>query len=249
MQLTERNGAYTWDLAATYAPPPHDALRRIVRSVCLDSKIDWRLSGTVADATEISNRDGKTPPQPALPFGLALAMLLLRLISSCETTFPVASSTGVALSTRPTTSSRRTSNAWKEPPLVLSQSTRDRFDRELERVLDAMPPLVHQLLEKVPLHVEDYPPDDVLREQEIEDPEELCGLFTGVPLTEQGEGLSGTMPETVTLYRLGLLAAAEDDDGRISKRRLREEIRITLLHELAHYHGLTEDELDQLGYG
>ena len=37
--------------------------------------------------------------------------------------------------------------------------------------------------------------------------------------------------------------------SRVSKRRLREEIRITLLHELAHYHGLTEDELDELGYG
>jgi predicted Zn-dependent protease with MMP-like domain len=137
----------------------------------------------------------------------------------------------------------------KEPPIVLNQPTRDRFDRELERVLDAMPELVHQLLEKVPLHVEDYPPDDVLREQGIEDPEELCGLFTGVPLTEQSMALSGTPPEVVTLYRLGLLAAAEDDDGRIAKRRLREEIRITILHELAHYHGLTEDELDQLGYG
>lgn len=132
---------------------------------------------------------------------------------------------------------------------MLDRATRDRFDRQLEQVLDSMPELVHRILEKVPLHVEDYPPDDVLREQGIDDPADLCGLFQGVPLTEQLVEFSGTMPETVTLYRLGLLASAEDEHGRVSKRRLREEIRITLLHELAHYHGLTEDELDELGYG
>lgn len=112
-----------------------------------------------------------------------------------------------------------------------------------------MPPLVHELLEKIPLHVEDYPSRDVMEEKDIFDPEELCGLFTGVAITEKSVEHSGTLPDVVTIYRLGIMAAARDRRGRITPSALREEIRITLLHELAHFHGLDEDELEELGYG
>jgi predicted Zn-dependent protease with MMP-like domain len=57
------------------------------------------------------------------------------------------------------------------------------------------------------------------------------------------------MPDVVTIYREGILSAAADDNGRIGKSRLREQIRITILHELGHHHGLTEGELRRLGYG
>jgi len=60
---------------------------------------------------------------------------------------------------------------------------------------------------------------------------------------------SGTMPDTVTIYREGILSAAADRHGRISTKRLREQIRITILHEIGHHHGLTEEDLRKLGYG
>jgi predicted Zn-dependent protease with MMP-like domain len=131
----------------------------------------------------------------------------------------------------------------------VNQRTRDRFDRQLEQVLATMPPLVHELLEEIPLHVEDYPSRDVMEEKGISDPEELCGLFTGVAITEKSVEQSGALPDVVTIYRLGILAAARDRRGRVTAPALREEIRITLLHELAHFHGLEEDELEELGYG
>ncbi len=131
----------------------------------------------------------------------------------------------------------------------MNQRTRDRFDRQLEQVLATMPPLVHELLEKIPLHVEDYPSRDVMEEKEISDPEDLCGLFSGVAITEKSIEHSGMLPDVVTIYRLGIMAAARDDWGRITASALREEIRTTLLHELAHFHGLDEDELEELGYG
>ena len=131
----------------------------------------------------------------------------------------------------------------------MDQRTRDRFDRQLEQVLAGMPPLVHELLEKIPLHVEDYPPRDVLEEKGIADPAELCGLFTGVALPQKSVEHSGMLPDVVTIYRLGIMEAARDAFGRLSAQALREEIRITLFHELAHFHGLDEDELEQLGYG
>ncbi len=127
--------------------------------------------------------------------------------------------------------------------------TRDRFDRQLEKVLAEMPPLVHKLLERIPLHVEDYPSAEVMRARGVRYIDELCGLFTGIPITERSIEHSGTLPDTVTIYREGILAAARDRRGRVSPKRLRREIRITLLHELAHYHGLGEEELEELGYG
>jgi predicted Zn-dependent protease with MMP-like domain len=99
------------------------------------------------------------------------------------------------------------------------------------------------------LHVEDYPSRKVMEEKGIADPEELCGLFSGVALPDKSVEHSGTLPEVVTIYRMGILAAARDRFGRTNPRRLREEIRITVLHELAHFHGLDEDELEELGYG
>jgi len=99
------------------------------------------------------------------------------------------------------------------------------------------------------LHVEDYPSPDVMARTGVRHRDELCGLFTGIPITDRSVLHSGTLPDVVTVYREGIVATAADATGRIRTDRLREEIRITILHELAHFHGLDEDELRSLGYG
>ncbi len=126
---------------------------------------------------------------------------------------------------------------------------RRRFDAELEKVLEKLPPLIHQLIEQVPLHVEDYPSDEVLEQTGVEYIDDLCGLYTGIPIGDKSVMHSGTMPDVVTIYREGIMTAATDEEGRITSERLREQIRITVLHELAHHHGLSEEDLQQLGYG
>ena len=127
--------------------------------------------------------------------------------------------------------------------------SRRRFDEQLERVLRRLPPLVHELIERVPLHVEDYPSDEVMDRMGVGYIDDLCGLYTGIPIGEKSVMHSGTLPDVVTIYREGILTAAADAGGRITAERLREQIRITILHELAHHHGLDEEELRQLGYG
>lgn len=131
----------------------------------------------------------------------------------------------------------------------MNPRNRKRFDRILEQVLAEMPALVHQLLDKVPLHVEDYPSEQVMQQMGVEYLDDLCGLFTGIPITDRSLEQSGQLPDVVTIYREGILSAACDSDGRINGKKLREEMRKTILHELAHYHGLGEEELWQLGYG
>jgi len=131
----------------------------------------------------------------------------------------------------------------------MDRATRRRFDKELEAVLAELPPRVQQLLEEVPLHVEDYPPPEVLAEFGMTHRDELCGLHSGVPLNQRSIDQPWRLPDVVTIYREGILAAATGEDGRVSRRRLREEIRITILHELAHHFGMSEEELEELGYG
>ena len=126
---------------------------------------------------------------------------------------------------------------------------RRRFDELLEGVLKELPPLVHELIEKVPLHVEDYPSKHVMAKTGVRRRSRLCGLYTGIPLTERSVMQSGTLPDVVTIYREGILAASTGLDGRISTDELRKQIRITIMHELAHHHGLDEEELRRLGYG
>lgn len=131
----------------------------------------------------------------------------------------------------------------------MNPEKRRSFDEQFEYVLESMPPLVHELIERVPLHVEDYPSEDVMERTGIRYIDGLCGLYTGIPISEKSVWHSATMPDVVTIYREGILSASTDGRGRITIDRLREQIRITILHELAHHHGLDEDELQNLGYG
>jgi predicted Zn-dependent protease with MMP-like domain len=130
----------------------------------------------------------------------------------------------------------------------LNPHARRRFDDELEWVLERLPPMVHELIEKVPLHVEDHPSAEVMVKTGVRYRDQLCGLYTGIPLNKRSIQHSGTLPDVVTIYREGILEAARDARGRVRPGRLRRQIRITVLHELAHHHGLDEDELRELGY-
>lgn len=118
----------------------------------------------------------------------------------------------------------------------------------MEEVLRDLPESLRALLEEVPLCVEDYPSRKVMRQMGVKRRDELCGLFTGVPLTEQTFSSPSELPPFVTIYREGILAATREIHGRITPETLREQIRVTLLHELAHYHGLDESQLEELGY-
>jgi predicted Zn-dependent protease with MMP-like domain len=98
------------------------------------------------------------------------------------------------------------------------------FDEHVRRALDALPPELARGLRNVAVVVEDEHPDDP----------DLLGLF------EEDEYL----PAKVTIFRLPLEEEFGDDP-----RELERQIRITVLHELAHYFGVEEDRLDELGYG
>jgi predicted Zn-dependent protease with MMP-like domain len=105
------------------------------------------------------------------------------------------------------------------------------FDDHVRAALDELPPHLSAALRNVAVVVED---------ENIDDPD-LFGLYQGVPLPERGDDV-GLLPDKISIYRIPLEESFPDP------AELRVEIRITVLHELAHYFGLDEDRLTELGY-
>ena len=132
----------------------------------------------------------------------------------------------------------------------MDAETRRRFDRLLDRVVAELPGDLQSLLEEVPAVVDDWAPKEVAQDVGAR-PRDLCGLYTGVPLTERSVQHSGVLPEEIHLYRGAILRAAagrRGDSAAKMDRRLRREIRITLLHEMGHHFGLSEEDLRKAGY-
>lgn len=132
--------------------------------------------------------------------------------------------------------------------MTITKRVRRHFDGQLERVLAELPPRVSELLKSVPLVVEDHPSPKMMRSLGETRDDELCGLYTGVPLIERSVEHSGQPTDVIHLFRVGIIAAARDENGELTDEELRGQIRITILHEFGHYHGLDERELEDLGY-
>jgi len=130
----------------------------------------------------------------------------------------------------------------------LNEKLRERFDRLLASVLAELPPNIHTLLEETPLVVEDYPSDEIMDEMDLEYIDELCGLYTGIPLSHPEDRAHRNLPDRVMLFREGVLSAAADETGHIRTEELRRQMKITVLHEIGHHHGLDEEDLRRLGY-
>jgi predicted Zn-dependent protease with MMP-like domain len=133
----------------------------------------------------------------------------------------------------------------------MNTSRREQFDQLLEAILDALPEHLLELLEEVPLIVEDEPSSLLLQEMGIDrSSEDLCGLHWGVALTDRSVYASAGMPDRIMLFRGPIirLAQATHDRGDF-RESLRRQIHITLLHEIGHHFGLDEDDLTALGYG
>jgi predicted Zn-dependent protease with MMP-like domain len=115
-------------------------------------------------------------------------------------------------------------------PLELDEEA---FEALVSDELDQLPDDMVDGLENVVFVVEDRPEDGSL---------DLLGLYDGVALTERGTYGFGEMPDRIVLYREPLLAICADED------ELRDEIHITLVHEIAHYYGIDDDRLHELGW-
>ena len=114
------------------------------------------------------------------------------------------------------------------------------FERLVERALAGIPSPFRECLTEVAIVIDDEPTRDQLAESDMESDETLYGLYEGVPRTEYGSDWLAA-PNRITLFRLPLEEDFPDPDD------LAEEVRITVIHELAHHLGIDDDRLGELG--
>ena len=108
------------------------------------------------------------------------------------------------------------------------------FEALVTDELDLLPDDMIDGLDNVVFVVEDRPEDGSL---------DLLGLYDGVALTERGQYGFGEMPDRIVLYREPLLELVEDLD------ELKDQIHVTLVHEIAHFYGIDDSRLHELGWG
>ena len=112
---------------------------------------------------------------------------------------------------------------------------REAFEALVDRALDQIPDELAQLVRNVVVLVEDEPPDD--------EPDDLLGLYDGVALTERSYLDPAPLPDRIFVFRNPLLDYCDDE------AQLEHEVRITVVHEVAHHFGIDDDRLHELGYG
>jgi predicted Zn-dependent protease with MMP-like domain len=115
------------------------------------------------------------------------------------------------------------------------------FYELVERALGGLPPELADLLDNVAIVVDDWPGYSTPLVADGPD-ETLYGLYEGVPLTERGAGYYGMLPDKITIFRGPL-------ERDFSRQELEEQIRITVVHEIAHHFGIDEERLEELGWG
>jgi len=139
----------------------------------------------------------------------------------------------------------------------MNPRNREYFDQQVEWVLARLPQDVLHILQEVPLYVEDQPSRRLMQTLDIGDARKLCGYFSGTPHGKTSRYFGSNVyhpaeipvPKSVTLFRRGIVAAVRDEAGRVRRNGLRQQIRTTVLRELARLHGMKEGGIADTRYG
>ncbi|MDQ3615863.1 MAG: metallopeptidase family protein [Actinomycetota bacterium] len=116
----------------------------------------------------------------------------------------------------------------------MAEMSRERFEELIAQALDSVPEELATLVDNVVVLVEDCAPAP---------DEDLLGLYDGTPLTERDSMYAGVTPDRITIFSAPILAMCTSEDQVV------EEVRITVVHEIAHHFGIDDDRLHELGYG
>jgi predicted Zn-dependent protease with MMP-like domain len=114
--------------------------------------------------------------------------------------------------------------------------TRAQFERSVADALATIPRRFRDAMRNIAIVVEDEPAPDLLREMEIDPPDTLFGLYQGVPLTERRWDFGNALPDRIVLFQGPHEREADDEEDLVTS------IGETLIHEIGHYFGLSEEE-------
>lgn len=118
--------------------------------------------------------------------------------------------------------------------------TRAAFEALVADAVRLIPRRFRQQMQNLALVVEDEPDQDLLDDMGIEPPDSLYGLYHGTPLPERTWGDGNRLPDRITIYQRPIEEDAEDETAA------RDMVAETLIHEVGHYFGLSEDEIEAI---
>jgi predicted Zn-dependent protease with MMP-like domain len=116
------------------------------------------------------------------------------------------------------------------------------FDELVKKAINRIPEEIQQHLDNVMISVRRRPSREMIREMGMHTEHELLGLFQGVPLTERSITAPPLFPDTIFLFQEPLESICSNTE------ELKEQIEITIVHEVAHFVGMDEERLTELGY-
>jgi predicted Zn-dependent protease with MMP-like domain len=117
---------------------------------------------------------------------------------------------------------------------------RKAFEQLVADALHSIPRRFRKAMKNIAIVVEDEPAEDLLDDMAIEPPDTLLGLYQGTPLTERTSSYGNVLPDRVLIFQGPHERAAEDEDDLVVA------IGETLIHEIGHYFGLSEEEIEEI---
>lgn len=120
--------------------------------------------------------------------------------------------------------------------------TDEAFETLVIDVLDGLPELILAKMENVDVVIEDGPSPDQMGEAGLDEDGTLYGLYEGVPLTERDSGYFLIAPDKITIFKRPIESTCD------SREEIAEQVRITVIHEIAHHFGIGEERLAELGW-
>jgi predicted Zn-dependent protease with MMP-like domain len=119
--------------------------------------------------------------------------------------------------------------------------TRQRFESLVAEAITLIPRRFRREMKNLALIVEDEPSADLLRQMEIDPPDTLFGLYHGTPLPDRSAGHGNSLPDVITIFQRPIEDECDDEEDEI-----RAVIGETLIHEVGHYFGLSEEEIEAI---
>jgi predicted Zn-dependent protease with MMP-like domain len=123
----------------------------------------------------------------------------------------------------------------------MNMLSRSEFEQLVAAALDDLPPFFHEKMSNVEVIIETWPTREDLRTAGVPFGQTLLGLYQGVPLTQRGSHYQLTLPDRITIFQGPLELAYQTPEG------IQEGVRHTVIHELAHHFGISDDRLRELG--
>ncbi|MHB9111921.1 MAG: metallopeptidase family protein [Thermoleophilia bacterium] len=114
---------------------------------------------------------------------------------------------------------------------------RARFEELVDEALDGLPPEFADRLDNISLIVADQATPEQLATVGVRNPNNLLGLYEGIPLTDRPRAYAGALPDRISIFRFPIQAMSRTDDD------IRNQVRKTVMHELGHYFGMNEEQL------